>query len=159
MWLLAYVKACKSVNSLIYVFLLLLDLPQRLTLFSTPLCYLDSSHAMVLLHDQALTWMESYLCNRKQSVAINFSVSSSHDLHFGVPPGSVLRPMLFSLYTSLITYIIRSHGLNYHLYSDDTSTHSCTWYSIPPIVRTSLQLRHVLKLVPLKFVFGCLVTI
>ena len=46
----------------------------------------------------ALAWMESYLCNRKQSVAINYSVSPSHDLHFGVPQGSVLGPVPFFLY-------------------------------------------------------------
>ena len=63
--------------------------------------------------------MESYLCNRKQSVAVNFSVSSSRDLHFGVPQGSVLGPVLFSLYTSPISDIIQSHGLKYHLYADD----------------------------------------
>ena len=65
-------------------------------------------------------WIESYLCNRKQSVAINCSISSSRELQFGVPQGSVLGPVLFSLYTTPITDIIRSHGLKYHLYADDT---------------------------------------
>ena len=108
------------------VFLLLLDLSTLLILLSTLLCYLGSSHAMAymamayMLTGQALAWMESYLCNRKQSVAINFSVSSSRELHFGVPQGSVLGPVLFSLYTSPISDIIQSHGLKYHLYADDT---------------------------------------
>ena len=60
----------------------------------------------------------NHTCNRKQSIAINFSVSSSRDLHFCVPQGSVLGPVLLS--TSPITDIIQSHGLKYHLYADDT---------------------------------------
>ena len=55
-----------------------------------------------------------------QSVAINYSVSSSRDLKFGVPQGSVLGLVLFSLYTSSMTDIIQSHRLKYHLYADDT---------------------------------------
>ena len=101
------------------VFLLLLDLSAAFDTVqhSTLLSRLQSCYGIT---GQALAWMESYLCNRKQSVAINFSVSSSRDLHFGVPQGSVLGPVLFSLYTSPITDIIQSHGLKYHLYADDT---------------------------------------
>ena len=95
------------------VFLLLLDLSALLILLSTLLCYLDSSHAMVLPVRLWHGWNHTY-------VAINFSVSSSHDLHFGVPQGSVLGTVLFSLYTSPISDIIQSHGLKYHLYADDT---------------------------------------
>ena len=138
------------------VFLLLLDLSVAFDIVqhSALLSRLQSYNGIT---GQALTWMESYLCNRKQSIAINYSVSPSHDLHFGVPQGSVLELVLFSLYTSPITDIIRSQlvlSITFML-----TAHSCTWHSTPPVVRTSLQLRHVLKLVSLKFVFGCLVII
>ena len=101
------------------VFLLLLDLSAAFDTVqhSTLLSRLQSCYGIT---GQALAWMESYLCNRKQSVAINYSISSSRELQFGVPQGSVLGPVLFSLYTSPITDIIRSHGLKYHLYADDT---------------------------------------
>ena len=128
----------------LFNFLLLLDLSAAFDAVkhSTLLSRLQSCYGIT---GQALAWMESYLCNRKQSVAMNFSIiSSSRDLLFGVPQGSVLGPVLFSLYTSPITDIIQSHGLKYHLYAD---VHSCTWHSIPPVVRTLLQLCHVLKLV------------
>ena len=101
------------------LFLLLLDLPTAFDTVqhSTLLSRLQSCYGIT---GQAIPWMESYLCNRKQSVAVNYSISSSRELQFDVPQGSVLGPVLFSLYTSPLTDIIRSHGLKYHLYADGT---------------------------------------
>ena len=46
----------------------------------------------------ALSWLESYLQGRKQSIRINDALSSSTDLSIGVPQGSVLGPLLFLCY-------------------------------------------------------------
>ena len=59
----------------------------------------------------SLKWFRSYLTNRSQfAVRIGYDVSSKIMLHFGVPQGSVLRPLLCSLYVAPIADI-RQHVL------------------------------------------------
>ena len=68
----------------------------------------------------ALTWMPSYLSDRWQSVNVPGGASSESSVACGVPRGSVLEPLLFSMYTAPIGDIIRRHKLSFHLYADDT---------------------------------------
>ena len=66
-----------------------------------------------------LHWFESYLTGRFQSVQIGTSKSKQTPLIFGVPQGSVLGPVLFTLYVQPIVAIFKKHGLTYHIYADD----------------------------------------
>ena len=68
----------------------------------------------------ALSWFRSYLTGRTLKVLIGDSLSALVYLLFGVPQGSVLGPILFSIYTLPLGDIIRRHGLGYHIYADDT---------------------------------------
>ena len=67
-----------------------------------------------------LKWSLSYLKGRVQSVQIGSTFSREQNLLFGVPQGSVLGPVLFTIYTTPLGRIIQRHGLTYHLYADDT---------------------------------------
>ena len=64
-----------------------------------------------------LQWFESYLSYRRQAVVVNTKSSSWYDLPFGVPQGSFLRPILFTLYISPIGDIVRRHNISYHTYA------------------------------------------
>ena len=49
-------------------------------------------------------WFANYLSNRKQFTEINNCKSALTNLSTGVPQGSILGPILFLLYTSIIAH-------------------------------------------------------
>ena len=71
------------------------------------------------IFDLALSWFRSYLSQRSQFVNMDNFSSSLTSLNSGMPQGSVLRPILFSLYTSPMCSIIVQHDLLFHQFADD----------------------------------------
>ena len=66
-------------------------------------------------------WFASYLSDRCQTIKIGSTLSELIKLIYGVPQGSVLGPLLFSLCTTPLSKIIRLHPhIKFHFYADDT---------------------------------------
>ena len=68
----------------------------------------------------ALSWFESYISDRTQSVMVDDLMSTPVPLVFSVPQGFVLGPVLFTLYSQPLSDIIACHSRDYHKYADDT---------------------------------------
>ena len=63
-----------------------------------------------------LQWVRSYLTNCSQLVVVNDVLST--------PQGSVLGPLLFTLYTTPLSSIKTAFDLRHHLYADDTQIYT-----------------------------------
>ncbi len=83
----------------------------------------DTIHHNILLNrlenfvgisGSALAWFKSYLSDRHQFVAVNEEVSHQSQVQYGVPQGSELGPLLFTLCTLPLGNIIRKHGVSFH---------------------------------------------
>jgi hypothetical protein len=81
---------------------------------------LSRLHSVVGLSGKALKWFKSYIEDRTQCVTINGIQSSLWEPIFGVPQGSVLGPLLFIIYMAPLGMILRSLGIQYHFYADDS---------------------------------------
>lgn len=81
----------------------------------------------------AINWFSSYLTGRSQKVVFNDAVSDVLAILLGVPQGSILGPLLFSLYINDINTVFRNS--NFHLYADDLENYkSFPWVGISTAV-------------------------
>lgn len=94
---------------------------------------LDFSAAFDLIHHEillkklqcygfspsALSWMGSYLSERKQRVFFNGKYSSSKTVHSGLPQGSCLAPLLYSIFTNDLPCILKNTTVV--MYADDST--------------------------------------
>ena len=86
---------------------------------------LQRLHAEIGLDGSALDWFSSYLSCSSQQVLVGHALSAETPLLCGVPQGSVLGPLLFSLYTRQLADLIDKFCIDYHFFADDSELYSC----------------------------------
>ena len=68
--------------------------------------------------DTVLQWFSSYLTDRTHYVSLSNHCSAFAPVHLGIPPGSVLGPILFTMYIKPLSAIIGSHSIIHHSFTD-----------------------------------------
>lgn len=86
---------------------------------------LDAIFQYIGLSEGTVNLFDSYLRNRKQKVLLDGASSEYVTLKSGVPQGSILGPLLFTIYTSYMVTCLNHCKI--HLYADDTQL----YYSFP----------------------------
>ena len=82
---------------------------------------LDSLSSWFGISGVVLDWFKSYLSDRVQCIKIGSILSDAKKSLYGVPQGSVLGPILFSLYTTPLSKVLQNHpGISFQFYADDT---------------------------------------
>lgn len=75
--------------------------------------------------NEALNWFQSYLTNRMQSTRLGTSRSIELTVTHGVPQGSILGPLMFSLYVNDLPSVVKFSSVE--SYVDSTKVYlSCS---------------------------------
>ena len=84
--------------------------------------FLDSLGCWFVFNRVVLDWFKSYLSNHSQCITTGSILSklNGKKLLYGVPQGSVLGPIFFSLYPTPLSKVIQNHScINFHFCADD----------------------------------------
>ncbi|PFX28286.1 RNA-directed DNA polymerase from mobile element jockey [Stylophora pistillata] len=76
-------------------------------------------------------WIMHYLTNRKQYTELNGTKSSTLNVDYGVPPGSLVGPRLFTIYVNELPESINAGKV--FMYADDTTIY-CTGTNFEDVV-------------------------
>ena len=69
----------------------------------------------------ALEWFESYLSNREQYVNISKSSSPTSIIKYGVPQGSILGPLLYTIYANDLHRALNTDHSLLKMFADDSN--------------------------------------
>lgn len=73
---------------------------------------------------ETVSFFKSYLCNRSQYVYLNGKMSTVGSVKHGVPQGSILGPLLFSIYINDLPLHITNQTVTCSLFADDATLDS-----------------------------------
>ena len=110
-----------AMNKQQVVFLVLLDMSAAFDLIRHDIL-VNTLQTHFGITDKALLWLRSYLSGRRQQVEVDGIMSKEFDVLCGVPQGSCLGPLLFTLYASGLFHEIQHNfpEVSCHTYADDT---------------------------------------
>ena len=77
------------------------------------------------VEDDSINWIRSYIGGRSQSVMIEGSLSKLLQVHTGVPQGSILGPLFYTLFTNELPEVI--HDLPLHVPDDGEEQGDQVW--------------------------------
>ena len=78
-----------------------------------------------------IKWFSNFIRGRSFSIKINETLSQPYAIKYGVPQGSTLSPILFSIYLLPLNKLLTNlPHVNYNLYADDIELHAQFIHSI-----------------------------
>ena len=98
--------------------LALLDLSSAFDTIDHPIL-VHRLHTAFGFNDAVLQWFSSYLTDRTYYISLSNHCYTFAPVHSGVPQGSVLGPMLFTMHIKSLSAIIDLHSIIHHSFADD----------------------------------------